>query len=364
MVRQRLIVYQESFPIYRKRFFEHLSEQYSRRFTLKIFSTIGIDADNSGRDYRWLEVGGRKIHFWKFNFWTGDVFKDFFTNAKFVYPAFSNNITIFFLAFISIFYRRRVFYWGHLRSSSGDFFSNLRVLFFLFSGRYIFYTETEMSRFLSHPFGKHFRSRVGFIGNSVDTLTIEKFRQTYDPGVRRGNVFFIGRNTVKSKFSLILKIAAEPCFLQIKFHVVGVSLQDLDPELSVPPNVYLYGALIDEYQIARIANLCRIAFYPGAVGLSLVHAAAYGLPTVLLGDPSKHMPEFELVLKADCGIVVPSEQDYQQTLIRFALGESYEASLIELSERCRSEVQSNYSPRAMSNKLIKILGDEVLNCEV
>ena len=52
-----------------------------------------------------------------------------------------------------------------------------------------------------------------------------------------------------------------------------------------------YGKLIDEKDISNIANRCRIFVYPGAVGLSLIHAMAYGLPCLIHSDRCNHMPE-------------------------------------------------------------------------
>ena len=38
----------------------------------------------------------------------------------------------------------------------------------------------------------------------------------------------------------------------------------------------------------------RIFVYPGEVGLSLIHAMAYGLPCLVHSDRLKHMPEISI----------------------------------------------------------------------
>ena len=49
--------------------------------------------------------------------------------------------------------------------------------------------------------------------------------------------------------------------------------------------------MAEEPDIAQIANRCRLFVYPGGVGLSLIHAMAYGLPSIIHDDRWRHMPE-------------------------------------------------------------------------
>lgn len=359
MKESKLILYQETFPIYRKEFIDLLYQSYGSRLTLKLYGSIGIDVKTDSFYQGWVLRGGRQFNLvGKLKLWTGDIFRDFFTYAKFVYPAFSNNLSIFAIALISIFYRRDIYYWGHFRSGVGEVGSVIRIAFFLLSGRYIFYTETEMKDFLNVPFFYLFKSRVNFIGNAINLSEINKYRSSYVVENRNRAILFIGRNTPKAKFNQLLCVAETKECADVTFHVVGVHKQELPFPSKVPGNVVFHGVLINEVEIANIANKCRVAFYPGSVGLSLIHAAAYGLPTVLLSGKSNHMPEFELVSKANCALLASSEDDFLSIIRNSVFDAEFDLMLNCLSQRCLEGVRVFFSPSTMRDRFINILERE------
>lgn len=79
-------------------------------------------------------------------------------------------------------------------------------------------------------------------------------------------------------------------------HVVGdgemkQELSGRAQALGLGDKVVWHGAMTEEAEIAKVANRCKLFLYPGEVGLSLIHAMAYGLPTIVHDDRLHHMPE-------------------------------------------------------------------------
>ena len=53
--------------------------------------------------------------------------------------------------------------------------------------------------------------------------------------------------------------------------------------------------------IAEYANKSKIFFYPGDIGLSIIHAMAYGLPVLIHSHLQKHCPEGNLFQRNKSG---------------------------------------------------------------
>lgn len=71
----------------------------------------------------------------------------------------------------------------------------------------------------------------------------------------------------------------------------NADLQSRARDLGLDLQIVWHGALTDEVRIAEVANRCRAFLYPGEVGLSLIHAMAYTLPSILHNQRRFHMPE-------------------------------------------------------------------------
>jgi len=64
--------------------------------------------------------------------------------------------------------------------------------------------------------------------------------------------------------------------------------------LDLSNHVHLVGALYDEFSLAPWFLSAKCFFYPGTVGLSLIHSFTYSLPVVLHNRISLHNPEINL----------------------------------------------------------------------
>src|SRR5690606_32831442 len=110
---------------------------------------------------------------------------------------------------------------------------------------------------------------------------------------------------------VLLKALAEPILKDVHLNIIGdgperSTLEGLASELGVQAQIIWHGGITNEGEIARIANKCRLFVYPGAVGLSLLHAMAYGLPSIIHDDRWRQGPEVAAFYSAGSGTTFTS----------------------------------------------------------
>ena len=115
-----------------------------------------------------------------------------------------------------------------------------------------------------------------------------------------------------------------------------------------------YGKLIVEKEISNIANRCRIFVYPGAVGLSLIHCMAYGLPSLVHSDPLKHMPEIA-ALKTGITWSTFYPGDPKDLAFNLSTMISNPISLNIMSGNCLKKVENEFNTTRMAKEFIKFL---------
>ena len=135
------------------------------------------------------------------------------------------------------------------------------------------------------------------MNNGVEISDIVRFRRPYRSQDRADRILFIGRVTEKAELKTLLSAIERPGCECLEIDVIGsgpleVEAKRIAANSGLEGRVRWHGEIVDERRIAEIANLCKVFVYPGSVGLSLIHALAFGLPCVVHGDRSGHMPEF------------------------------------------------------------------------
>lgn len=190
----------------------------------------------------------------------------------------------------------KIVWWGHFWSSSSTHWKlKLRMSLLKFVDVVLFYTENEIAEF-RNQFPNFTELPVFALNNGLDKSEINVLRKPYDAKDRRYHILFIGRVTLKSNLSLLLEALSSESCKNIYLNIIGdgqyiTNLQSYAKQLGIEERIYWHGGLIDEAKIASIANQCRLFVYPGAVGLSLIHALDYGLPAIVHNNRWTHMPE-------------------------------------------------------------------------
>ncbi|WP_157726906.1 glycosyltransferase family 4 protein [Qipengyuania flava] len=134
------------------------------------------------------------------------------------------------------------------------------------------------------------------LDNGIDVSKITPRRVSYRADERGRNILFIGRLTDKSRLEVLVESLRDIRGGKVRLHVIGGGkneerLKRLALELGVHEQIEWHGEIVEEEDIASIANSCALFVYPGQVGLSLIHGMAYGLPSVVHNQPLHHMPE-------------------------------------------------------------------------
>ena len=136
------------------------------------------------------------------------------------------------------------------------------------------------------------------MSNGLDIGKIKKIRSKYNPHNRDIDILFCGRLTPKANLNLLLNATAQiEEFLNVTIIGSGVLSDDIQLDLfnnkigslNVIPECY------DERRISEYFNNAKIFIYPGAAGLSIIHAQSYGVPVLVHDNYLNHMPEISLV---------------------------------------------------------------------
>lgn len=187
-------------------------------------------------------------------------------------------------------------WWGHFWSSTSlRWRAEIRLLLTRLSNGILFYTDREIDEYRSwRPSDRN--DLIFALNNGIETRAIVELRKPYDPQVRERDLLFIGRLTEKAGIDLLLTALTRDNCRSITLDVIGSGerlpqLVDRCKELGIADRVTWHRGIADENKIAEIANRCRLFVYPGAVGLSLIHAMSYGLPAIVHRDRWRHMPE-------------------------------------------------------------------------
>jgi len=202
----------------------------------------------------------------------------------------------------------RVVWWGHYWSSTSRRWRQiLRYLPMALADAILFYTDREVEAFESDVV---LRGRVRFVSalnNGIDIGPIQQLCRTYRAAARDSALLFIGRLTKKARLDLGLEALALLGETAPILHVIGdgeqrTELQTRARDLGLKEKIVWHGAVTDEAQISEVANRCRAFLYPGEVGLSLIHAMAYRLPTIVHDRQRLHMPEIAAFRDGETGL--------------------------------------------------------------
>lgn len=293
-----VIIVQPAVPSYRVPFFDRLANQLGRDFRVYASRDTSLGALNANDEAHSWQRSLKPIHsiFPGLSWQPGAVGIAMTKGDILVVSGQPRTISTLVLLIRARALGVRTVWWGHFwTSSSKRWRAAIRFALMGLSEAVLFYTDQEVAE--SRASGAvAARKKICALNNGLDTKKISAFREAYDPQARKRDLLFIGRLIDKSELELLLHALASPQCAKVTADIIGdgphfPDLQRLAQDLEVAERIHWHGSIVDEKEIATIANQCKIFIYPGSVGLSLIHAFAYGLPAILHNDRWTQMPE-------------------------------------------------------------------------
>ncbi len=246
-----------------------------------------------------------------------------------------------------------VIWWGQgYTAGSRGFFTRLRLAMMKIADGVAVYTEKEAKSL------KHINHIVG-LNNGLNIDNIRKFSN--NEGAKNSknnllNLLFIGRLTKKSRVMLLLQAL---CNVDRPFHLHLIGDGDYNEEIKIflrnngiEDKVTLYGAIYEEREIANVANICDFFVYPGSVGLSLIHAYAYGLPAIIHNNERDHMPEFSAFKENYNGFSFLQEDAGSLAKLINHIDES---CLAQMKKNAFQTVTESYNTKDMANRFLSLI---------
>ena len=355
----RLLFVQPSIPIYRVPFFLHLAFEFEPFFTV-LHSEGDLGELTPSFQYSWSKCIGRVIKIGLGFLWQ---------NNLLAYKVQKNDIVVisgnprYISSIIFIFKVRllggKIVWWSHYRSStSKNWRMKLRLGLMKIANGIVFYTQDEVNEYLSKIKQKEDRPIIG-LNNGIDIIPIKRIREDYDADTRQREILFLGRTSDKANFNILLEALKYPILNNITLNVIGNDdqysyLKGDKSNIFNGSKINWYGKLIDEQEISYIANRCRIFVYPGAVGLSLIHAMAYGLPCLVHSDRLQHMPEIAAFKTGITGSTF-YPGDPRDLAFNLSTMISNPISLNIMSGNCLKKVENEFNTTRMAKEFIKFL---------
>lgn len=252
----------------------------------------------------------------------------------------------------------KVLFWAHgwLRPEP-RIKSFLRNLYFRLPHRVLVYSERAVDLAARSGFPA---DRIKVIYNSLDFPTQNVIYQSLvntprdslrgqlglDP--HRPILLCVSRLTGICHYDWLLKSAAraplsdlKPCLVFIGDGPTRIELEALATELKV--DAIFLGALYDEALLGRYIMSADAVVSPGKVGLTAMHALAFGTPVVTHGNLDTQMPEVEAVVPGQSGAYFAyGDVDGLGAATTEILG--WSGSLEQRREACRKIILEKYTP--------------------
>ena len=267
----------------------------------------------------------------------------------------------------------KVAYWAHgwIRKESW-LKSHIRNYYFNKADRVLVYSSRAIDIAKSTGFDEN---NISVIYNSLDwdlqSTYYEKMRGIPRDDLRQDLeippaavvLLTISRVTAACRYDWLLDAA----------HMIGTGGRPLcvvmigdGPELStlkerikeLDIDVRLVGALYDEARIAAYVMAADAVVSPGKVGLTAMHALAYGTPVITHGDLDLQMPEIEAIEEGKSGSLFKygSINDLAGSISKVI---SWKKSREQIRESCRDSLIGRFTPTDQC-KLIDAAVDRML----
>lgn len=216
-------------------------------------------------------------------------------------------------ALLARFRGKRVLMWTHgLRSRSHGLLGRVRMAFYRLAHGLLLYGHHARRLLMEEGFDP---DALYVIYNSLDYDAQKALRDrlpSREIAETRASLFadasapvltFIGRLIDSKRLDMLVEAVARlrDCGKPVNVLLIGEGpaqpkLQAEVDKARLTDRVVFYGPCFDETQLARLMLSADLCVCPEAVGLTVMHALAYGLPVITSDGVARHGPEFEAIV--------------------------------------------------------------------
>lgn len=356
----RVIFFQPALPSYREDFFDRTAKLLDGKFEL-YYSNEDMGALTDDRErFPWSRCLGEMRRLPLLSFWQEGAMTVAFSAHDIVIvsgaPRCLTNILLLIKARLK---GSPVVWFGHFWSSTTVQHRFLfRIMLMKLANVVLFYTDQEVDEYRA-GIGKKDRRIITALNNGIDNKDIIRLRAPYDANKRKKAILFIGRIFEKCELEILIEAMTNPIMNDIELNIIGdgpsAPLMKAFAERSgLSERIVWHGGTTDERQIAEIANRCRIFAFPGAVGLSLIHAMGYGLPSVINDSRWTNGPEITAFTNDETGREF-RKGDAQSMAATIAGAISDEKALNRWSIEAKLRVDNKFNTELMAQRLFELI---------
>lgn len=347
---QKILIIQPALPKYRTSLFNELNKLLVNASLLVLAPSCdenGVHSTTDGAEFNYT-ITAQSMHKLGFS-WQPHAINLILTLKKGDILVTSGNPRYIFNILFSLVAKIRgvkIIWWGQAWSAKTTKLSlHAKVKFMHLFDLVLLYTEKE-SRFLSRLTTL---KNIHYLNNGINNKEILTLREQYDANKRDNRILFLGRLTEKSDFPLLLEALSKTT--NITLDVIGGEPDDLllntIEHFGLSGKIIFHGMITDESIIAKIANKCKFFIYPGAVGLSLIHAFNYGLPALIHSNKKNHMPEASSFKELINGLSF-KQHDAESLAEKIDLMSNSDTLLNQLSSNAIQVSKDNYNTECMA----------------
>lgn len=259
-----------------------------------------------------------------------------------------------------------VVWWGHhISTTSKPLGVKIRfaLMYLLRVDAVLLYTKQGIAWMHEHGYD---HPNIFATGNTVDQTLIEREMKYYDTARLQewqdknhvsGKNMILFCSVIKDKTRLEQLIEAltskEWSLNNVMLAIIGdgpsrEKYSELAKSKGVSDRIIWVGATRDQHMMAPWFLSSKLFVYPGAVGLSVLHAMSYGLPVVLNDNPKHNGPEYEAFKPGENGFAF-QENNVSDLIHVVATALNKVDDLKRMGECAKSMVKSEYSMTSMIN---------------
>lgn len=267
---------------------------------------------------------------------------------------------------------KKVVYWTHGIYGTESFIRRLFRLSFLRLATHVMFYGSH-ARQLAEAAGLD-PKRLSTIHNCLDvteqravrsTLTeseLERTRQATFRCPSRPVLLFIGRLIAEKRLDLLIEAAEILATRNTPVNVLLIGGGPMEEALRrsavtrhVSDSVYFFGKCYEEAKLGPAIAMADLCVSPGAIGLTCMHALAYGTPVITHDDPSAQGPECEAVVPGVTGALFRRDDPVSlaNTISEWLAAASDRAAI---RNACVAEVDRRWTPEAVAEAIHASIG--------